>query len=195
MTSWDPVPRMPAVCHTSATSASLRRQRHQRRIDALAALDDGTDDHPVGVHDSGRPRPPAGQPDAAVDHDCPAGGRQWRRGQDRPRSEHLFLGLDVEQREHPVVQGVEAQRPSARGASVRHPPDRVQQLGELGLATAEPCRKQQRRQPASFEVTDRGRGQSPQPLGFVGPLSQRGDELGADSDAGRAPPAEGMSAP
>ena len=60
--------------------------------------------------------------------------RQGSRGQERARRERFVLGLRVEQRQHPVVQRIEADRPGARRASVRHSADGVEDRREVGLA-------------------------------------------------------------
>ena len=56
-----------------------RRQQHQGRIRRVVRPADSADEHPVGIHDPGRPRPSPGQPDPAVDR-CAASGRRERRG-------------------------------------------------------------------------------------------------------------------
>ena len=139
-----------------------------------------TDDDPVAVHHAGGPRPPPGQPDAAVDRHATARRRQGSGRQERPRREGLLLGLLAEQRHHPVVQGVEAEGPRAGRASVRHPADRVEDRGPRRLHAAVAGGHQQLGEPRRDEVVDGGVGQPAQFLGFLRALGQPGDELGAD---------------
>ncbi len=154
--------------------------QHQRRVDPVRPLDERPDHHPVGGHRAGRPRPPARQPDPAVGRDAAAGGGQGSGRQHRPRGEHLLLHPQVEQRQHPVVQGVEAQRPRAGRAAVRHPPNRLQQFGKRRLQAAEPGGQQQPEQLGLPELGDGGRGQPAQPLSLLGALGQAGHEFVGD---------------
>ena len=94
------------------------------------------DDDPVAVHHPGGPRPPAGQPDAVARRHAAARRRQGSGREERTRRERLLLGVLVEQRQHPVVQRVEADRPRAGRASVRHPADGVEDRREIGLHAA-----------------------------------------------------------
>ena len=152
-------------------------QQRQRRIHPVVGAAERADHHPVGVHDAGRPRPAAGQPDTAVGRHAATGRRQRGGAQHRAVDEHLVLGLLVEQRQHPVVQHVEAQRPGGRRATVGHPPDGVQDRREVGLLTAVTGRQQQVGQPAGAEVGDSGGRQPAQFLGLGRPVGQRGKEL------------------
>jgi hypothetical protein len=107
----------------------------------------------------------------------------WRQGsgrQERPRREGLFLGLFAEQRHHPVVQGVEAQRPCAGRASVGHPADRVENRRPRRLQAAVAGGHEQFGQPRCDEVIDGGAGQPAQLFGFLRALGEAGHELGAD---------------
>jgi len=57
----------------------------------------------------------------------PSAGRARGAGARKGRVANAsLLSLLAEQRHHPVVQRVEAERPGARGASVGHPPHRVE---------------------------------------------------------------------
>ena len=147
----------------------------------------GADDDPVAVHHAGGPRPPPGQPDAAVYGHATARGRQGSGRQERPRREGLFLGLLAEQRHHPVVQGVEAQGPCTGRASVRHPADRIQNRGPRRLNAAVARGDEQFGELRCDEVVDGGAGQPAQFLGLLRALCQLFDELGADVRRGRRP--------
>ena len=160
-------------------------QQRERRINPVVGAAEGAHHHPVGVHDAGRPRPAAGQPDTAVGRHAATRRRQRGGAQHRAVDEYLLLGLLVVQREHPVVQHVEAQRPRGRRATVGHPPDGVQDLREVGLLTAVTGGQQQVGQTAGTEVGDSGGRQPPQFFGLGRPVGQRGKELVGQHARGR----------
>ena len=139
-------------------------QQRKGGVDAVVRSAQRTDDDPVAVHHPGGPRPPARQPDALARRHAPARRRQGSGREERPRRERLLLRALVEQRQHPVVQRVEADRPSAGRASVRHPADGVKDGRKVGLYAAVAGGHEQFGETRGVEVVDRG-GQPAQPLG------------------------------
>lgn len=156
------------------------RQQRERRVQRVVGAAQRGDDDPVSVHDAGRPGPSAGEADAAAGRKSAPGRREWGRCQERAAREGLFLGLLAEQREHPVVQGQEADGPGARRASVGHPAYRVQDGREIGLLTAIAGGHQEFGESGVDEVGHRRVGKLAQLLGFTGPIGQSSDEFGGD---------------